>query len=223
MAPIAFCGGATPFEELVNNKAMTPLEASKVTDIIAPYQDQTLEICGDIFEVITFPGHTRGMIGIRTLDNILYCSDVVFGEETFRKYPILYYNFIDDAIHSFKKLKNLIPLVEGTVIYHGGLIPDLGSLIDMHEKRIFEIKERVFMMIFQAPLSLEELTAKMMQESNANNDIASYMLTKGPMQAFVAELVREDRVEIKVIDGFARAYAIEKTCSNNPHLVTSVV
>src|SRR3984957_6483958 len=88
MAPICFCGGAAAFEELKKCKPITPQQPSKVTNIIAPYQDQKISICGETFEIITLPGHTRGMIAVRTPDNVLYCGDAVFGGETFKKYPI---------------------------------------------------------------------------------------------------------------------------------------
>ncbi len=44
MAPICFCGGAAAFKELNKCKPITPQQPSKVTDIIAPYEDQKIVI-----------------------------------------------------------------------------------------------------------------------------------------------------------------------------------
>ena len=209
IAPICFCGGAAAFEELKKCKPLTPQQPSKVTDIIAPYQDQRIVICGETFEIITLPGHTRGMIAIKTPDNVLYCGDAVFGEDTFRKHPILYYTFIDDTLNSFKKLRSLIPSIDVSLIYHGGVIPDLGSLIDDHEERILETKNIILSMLRNSPLSLEEITARIMQTYKIPDDLISYALTKTPMQAYVAELERENLVKMCVTDGINRAHMVD--------------
>ncbi|MEI8125547.1 MAG: MBL fold metallo-hydrolase [Parachlamydiaceae bacterium] len=209
MAPICFCGGAAAFEELKKCKPIAPQQPSKVTNIITPYQDQRIVICGETFEIITLPGHTRGMIAIKTPDNVLYCGDAVFGEDTFRKHPILYYTFIDDTLNSFKKLRSLIPSIDVSIIYHGGVITDLASLIDDHEERILETKNTILSMLSERPLSLEEITARIMQTYKIPDDLISYILTKTPMQAYVAELEREHLVKMCVTDGINRAHMVD--------------
>ncbi len=155
------------------------------------------------------------MIAVKTPDNVLYCGDAVFGEDIFKKYPILYYTFINDTLNSFKKLRSLIPAVDVSIIYHGGVIKDLASLIDNHEKRILETKSMILSMLREHPHSLEEITAKIMQTYKIPDDLISYALTKVPMQAYVAELERENLVEICVTAGINRAHVIDK---NSPHL-----
>lgn len=217
MAPTCFCGGAAAFEQLKKCKPIAPQQASRVTDIIAPYQDQKLSINNEVFEVITLPGHTRGMIAIKSPDNVLYCGDAVFGMETFNKYPILYYTFIDDTLNSFRKLRALVPFLDATVIYHGGVISDLISLINDHEERILETKSMVLSMLTEIPHSLEEMTSKVMQAKRIPDDLIAYMLTKVPIQAYVAELEREGIIEIKVTNGVNRAYIIDKSAEHTTH------
>lgn len=223
MAPICFCGGAAAFEELKKCKPITPQQPSKVTDIIAPYEDQKLVICGEIFEIITLPGHTRGMIAVKTVDNVLYCGDAVFGEATFRKYPILYYTFIGDTLNSFKKLRSLLPSVDVSIIYHGGVINDLAALITNHEKRILETKSMILSMLNEHPLSLEEITARIMQTYKIPDELISYALTKVPIQAYVAELERENLVEIRVTAGINRAHAIDTSTTHPIHHNAAVI
>lgn len=222
MAPICFCGGAAAFEELKKCKPITPQQSSKVIDTITPYEDQKIIICGETFEIITLPGHTRGMIAVKTPDNVLYCGDAIFGEDTFRKYPILYYTFIGESLNSFKKLRSLISSLDATIIYHGGMIPNLASLIDDHEKRILETKNMILSMLRECPLSLEEMTAKIMQTNKIPDDLVSYALTKVPIQAYVAELEHEKLVEIRVTAGINRAHMIDQ-CSADPSHHSSAV
>lgn len=223
MAPICFCGGAAAFEELKKCKPITPQQSSKVTDIITPYQDQKIIICDEVFEIITLPGHTRGMIAVKTTDNVLYCGDAVFGGDTFKKYPILYYTFIEDTLSSFQKPKALAHQMDVSIIYHGGIISDLATLIDDHTHRILETKKAVIHFLHEKPLSLEELTAKVMQKYHIPDDIISLALTKTPMQAYVAELERENIIEIRVTDGIARAHILDKKDLHQEHHPSQIV
>lgn len=156
------------------------------------------------------------------IDNGLYCGDAVFGEDTFKKYPILFYTFIDETLKSFKKLKQIIPFVDVVVIYHGGVIDDLVSLIDEHEQRILETKNTILKMLQQEPSSVDEITAKIMQMYQIPDDIVSYALTKTPTQAYIAELERDNIIEITVLNGIARAHLINKGL-HNTHPSTQVV
>lgn len=209
LAPICFCAGAAPFEELLKCKPITPQQVSKVTHIITPYQDQKILICGQEFEIFTLPGHTRGMIAVKTPDDVLYCGDAVFGEATFNKYPILFYTFISDALHSFKKLKSLAEQMKFCVLYHGGMVSNLSDLIDNHEQRLLEIKFDVLSFLEKEPLSVEELTAMFMQKHQIPDDLISLTLTKASIQGFVSDLQREKNIEIRICQGRAFAHLVK--------------
>lgn len=210
MAPITFCGAA-PFEEVKKCKPIAPQQASKVTDSISPYQDQKIFIDGIVFDIITLPGHSRGMIGVKTPDNVLYASDVIFGEETFRKYPVMYYAFIGETLRSFEKLQSLLSSIDAAVLYHGGVSHNLRSLIQAHERHILETKATILSWIQKQPLSLEEITAKVMRERLIPDTLIAYVLTKAPMQAYAAELEREKFAETRVTEGICRLHAVVKT------------
>jgi glyoxylase-like metal-dependent hydrolase (beta-lactamase superfamily II) len=222
MAPICFCGGAAAFDELKKCKPITPQQVSRITDLITPYQDQKVEIIGETFEIVTLPGHTRGMIAVKTPDHVLYCGDVVFGHDTFNKYPILFYTFIDDTLKSFRKLKQMLPSIDVAIIYHGGIIADLSSLIDEHEQRILETRSMILNLLQKQPHSIEEITAKIMQKFHIPDDLISYTLTKTPIQAFVAELQRENLIEMIVSDGLLEAHLL-KNGSHESHVSEEAV
>lgn len=221
LAPMCICGGAAAFSAIKKCKPIAPQQPSKVTNLIAPYMDQKIDIEGIIFEIITLPGHTRGMIAVKTADDVLYCGDALFGTDTFNKHPILYYTYIGDTLDSFKKLRSLISSVKASVMYHGGLVSDLAGVIADHEKRILETKSLVLSLIREEPHSLEEITAKIMQKYQIPDDLVAYALTKVPMQAYLAELERENLVEIRVTAGVTRAHASESGIASCIHQVVS--
>lgn len=117
-----------------------------------------------------------------------------------------------------------MPSLDATIIYHGGMIADLISLIDDHEERILETKSMVLSMLTESPHSLEEITSKVMQVKKIPDDLIAYMLTKIPIQAYIAELEREGTIEVKVADGVNRAYVINKsTLSERCCIITTMV
>jgi glyoxylase-like metal-dependent hydrolase (beta-lactamase superfamily II) len=199
---------ACPFEEIRKFKPISPQQASLVTNVISPYQDQTITICDEQFQIITLPGHSRGMIGVKTIDNVLYCGDAVFGEEAFQKHPVIYYTCIEDALQSFKKFCSLLPSVENIVAYHRGVIQNASALIEAHEQRIRDTQQRIFDIVKEQPCSVEEITTKLLRENHIPQSLVSYVLTKVPVQAYLAELEREKRIQMKVVDGCCRAHAV---------------
>ena len=62
-----------------------------------------------------------------------------------------------------------------------------------------------------------------MQTNKIPDDLISYMFTKVPMQAYMAELEREKLVEIQVTDGINRAHIIDKTALHVTHHAKSVI
>ena len=62
-----------------------------------------------------------------------------------------------------------------------------------------------------------------MQKYQIPDDLISYVLTKTPMQAYVAELERENLVEIRVTAGTTRAHVIDKSATHPSHHDSAVI
>lgn len=205
LAPRCFCGGAAAYAGL-HTKHIAPQKSSVVTNVIAPYQDQIITIDGAHFKVITLPGHTPGMIGVITPDNVLYSGDALFGQETLKKHAILFYTDIEKTLASFKKLATLA--VDACVLYHGGVIHNLAELVQQHETKIIETKDTVFRLIQQQPLSVDMLTQKIMQHHAIPNTLVSFVLTQTAMRAYLTQLEKEQAIQLVVQDGLLQAVAL---------------
>lgn len=205
-APRCFCMGAAPFAGL-KNKWLAPQKSSFVTHEITSYQDQTIEIDGAQFKIITLQGHTHGSVGIITPDNVLYSGDALFGADTLAKHPILLYTDIASTFASFKKLSAL--QIDACVMYHGGQINNLAQVVKQHEDNILAIKDSVFGLIKEQALSIDELTQKIMQKYAVPNNIISFTLTQTAMRAYVTYLESEKLIELVVSDGLLRVIAIK--------------
>ena len=198
LAPRCFCSLAAPFAGL-QNKYIAPQQTCSITHTIAPYQDQNIVINGATFKIVTLPGHTPGMIGVITADNILYCGDALFGENTITKHPVLFYTDIKKTFDSFEKIKNLN--VDAYVLVHGGLIDNDTTIVDRHIDQIRAIKDTIFGFIQQKPLSIDELTQKVMQKYTIINNMIAFTLTQTTVKAYVSYLENEKAIELMIKDG----------------------
>lgn len=202
----AFCCGAEPHAGLRNRH----IEAapSKVTDVIEIYEDQEITILGEKFQIITLPGHTAGMIGIITPDNVLYCGDAVFGQETFLKHDILFYTNISDSILSLQKIKQL--KVDVTVLFHGGPEIALPELCEKHVVKLEQTAELMLKIIKDLKLaSIDAITQYVMQYFNLPDDITRFALTRTSVVAFVSYLEHKKMLDIVVSAGMLKAQHIE--------------
>jgi len=199
LEPICFCASAAPFLELRNKHLEAP--PSRVTDVITPYEDTVIKIQDESFRIITLPGHTPGMIGVITPDDVFYCGDAIFGEDTFKKHGILFYTNIEDTLTTFQKIEKM--KVKNTVFYHGGLLEgDLADVAIQHTKKIIETKDRIFSFINELKTpSVDLLTQKVINSLGIPQDIVQFTLTKTCVNAYVTQLQKEKAIELKVNNG----------------------
>lgn len=196
--PTCFCGGAAPITELQNKYLQA--QPSTVTNVIHPYQDQVLEIDGAKFQIITLPGHTPGMIGVITPDNVLYTGDAIFGKDTFEKHGVLFFTDITNTLATFEKLKNL--KIEGCVFYHGGLGPnDLNPIAKGHIERIIATVNTIHDELQKNKHSLDSLTQFVMKHFTIPENVMQFTLTKTCVQAYVTYLQKEKKIQIAMEDG----------------------
>lgn len=204
LAPRCFCQGAAAFAGL-KNKYLAPQRASIITHPITSYSDQTIIIDDISLQLLTLAGHTPGSIGIITADNIFYAGDALFGKETFRKHPILFYTDIGNTLKSLEKISRLN--IDATILYHGGIIYDLPSIVKEHQERIFETKNFIMSLIKQQPFSIDLLTQRIMQEYKIPYNIIAFTLTQTTIRAYLTYLESEKCIELQVSNGLLEAVA----------------
>lgn len=202
-APRCFCSGAAPFEGL-KNKYIAPQKHSTITNVIAPYEDQTIHDAA--VRIVTLPGHTQGMVGVITADNVLYSGDALFGQQTLDKHPILFYTDIAATFQSFTKLEQLS--VDACVLYHGGVAYDIPGLVAVHRKKLLQVQEAVVEIIKKGPCSVDALTQVIMQRYAVPNSVVSFTLTQTAMKAYLSFLEQEKLIRMEVVAGLLQAVIV---------------
>lgn len=203
-APRCFCAGATPYAGL-KNKCIAPQRPSVITDVISPYEDQELVIDGEVFRILTLPGHTQGQVGVITPDNVLYPGDALFGPETLVKHPVLLYTDIKATLATFDKLESL--KVDECVLYHGGKVSDFYGLVAQHRENLLGVKVAVRDCIEKGPCSFDELTQRVMQRYAIPNSLIAFILTQTAVKAYVTHLEAKGVVALQVQDGILQIAA----------------
>lgn len=196
--PRCFCQGAHPHAGLRNK--FLEAKNSQVTNVIHPYIDQPVEINGQVFRIVTLPGHSPGMIGVISPDNVFYAGDAIFGRDTFEKHGVLFYTNIEDTLKSFSKMAMLD--IDACVFYHGGLLEGgLKAVLAQHEARILSTQEDVFRLISAEPVSLDKLTQLVIQHYKIPQNIMQFTLTQVCVQAYVSHLEAQKKVTIMMREG----------------------
>lgn len=209
--PRCFCQGAHPHDGLRNK--FLEAKSSRVTHVIDPYIDQVLDINGERFTMITLPGHTPGMIGVITPDNVFYAGDAIFGAETLEKHGVLFFTNIADTLKSFHKIAGL--KVDACVFYHGGLLKeDLAATVALHEARILATNELVHQIIAREPISIDKLTQAVMQHYQLSATITQFTLTQTCVLAYVSHLEAQKKIEMRIENGLMVAASIDANINN---------
>ncbi|MBB71006.1 MAG: hypothetical protein CMF50_01245 [Legionellales bacterium] len=195
--PSCFCQGAEALHELRNKHLEA--KSSRVTHPIEDYRDQGLTIFGETFRLLALPGHTPGMIGVISPDNVFYTGDSIFGLATFVKHGVLFYTNIGESIQSLEKISKLD--VDGTVYYHGGLHvgEPLAAAAERHIQKIRDTQDKVHAIISREPIYLERLSACLSEELGMPSSITQSTLTQACTRAYVANLEKEGRVKVSMV------------------------
>lgn len=101
-------------------------------------------------------------------------------------------------MESFEKIKNLT--VDGYLLVHGGFVNDK-TIIDQHSAKITEIKDTLFAFIKQSPLSIDELTQKIMQKYSIMDNMIAFTLTQTAVKAHISYLESEKMITLIIKDG----------------------
>lgn len=184
--------GAFPQAEL-HNKFLKAKE-SKVDRIVT---SGPVEIHGEIFEVVDLPGHSLGMIGLKTPDGISYLGDALFPEEIIDKHNLLFLYNYGECLETLEKLKSY--RANRYVLSHGGLKDDLSYLIEYNLKSLNEVSDYIFSLLDDY-LSLEEIHKKIAESFDIKEILPQYYLNISVIKAHLTYLCDIDLVYNEVID-----------------------
>lgn len=149
------------------------------------------------FDIISLPGHTYNMVGIKTADNVWFLGDALLSPQTFEGYKIPFNLNINDCIETAKMLANF----QGNFFVPSHVTPSssIKELAEFNAKRLTEIKEYIYKICDGK--SLEEIITQTDCDMKLDLNLDKYakitISTKGYLQA----LIDDGKITAKIENG----------------------
>ena len=150
-------------------------------------------------EIISLPGHSMEMIGVKTDDGICFLGDAIASENTINKYHI---TFLYDVAIYLETLDKISTLECNLLIPAHGEVSDpknLKQVLIQNQKKIEEICQLI-LMLCQKPMSFDILLQKIFQHYDLHMDHNQWILVGFTVKAFLTYLKNLGLIELEFQD-----------------------
>lgn len=199
LEPMYLYGGG-PLEALQNKFLLAPPTES-VLRLDAGLQD----IEGVGLELIPLFGHSPGMVGVRTPDDIVFLGDGLIGIETAQRHQILYNFNLGGLFHALQAIEGLE--AKAFVLSHGGLCENIQEVVEDNRSRLLALNACI-MEHCSEPVGRETLLEKILIDYNLEPPLPLYYLNLGIISSHLAWLCSEKKLEAAMMGNGVRYFAV---------------
>ncbi len=192
---------AAPIKEL--QIRFLKAKPSRVASII---DKGPFEISGAVFEILSLMGHSPGHAGIVTPDDVCFLGDAVCPKAVLEKYKIPYYDDIERALITLKRLKEMNHSY--FVLAHGGVMDDIRDIVELNIRVLYETAEMI-QDILTTPLTREGVVEALVNKLDIPLNVVQYYLVSASTAAYITYLCDEGVLE-PIIDGSRLVWARRK-------------
>lgn len=142
------------------------------------------------FEVISLPGHSFDMIGVRTPDDVVFLADAVLSRNTWENYKFPFFYSVNKALETLGKIKEL----DGRIFVpaHSAPTEDIKSLAEYNIEKLKEKKRVVFELCESR--SFESLFELVMQDQQLEIKTPKYCMYAVMIRNLLQALIERDMV-----------------------------
>lgn len=180
--------GANPLKELRSHFLMA--KASVCEDIA------NLNVEGLSF--INLEGHSSGLIGIVTSDDVCFVGDAYTSKKILDKYAIQYVYDVEKYLESMQYL--LTTNYKYYVPAHGEIEEDPRETIEINIATNLAIEQEILEIIGDGK-NYEEILEQLFLNHHITNNLTQYHLIGVSLKAFLTKLANEEKIEITVCNG----------------------
>ncbi len=195
LEPMYLFGGG-PLEALQNKF----LQAAP-TESVLRVEPGPLQAAGAALELIDLAGHSPGMVGVRTPDDVLFLGDGLLSAETAEKHRILYHFNLGRMLDTLDRIRTL--QATHTVLSHGGLCTELAALAEDNRSRL-EAVNGTILRLTERPQGREALLEQVLAAFGLNPPLPLYYLNLGTLSSHLAWLCSQGLLEARMEAGGAR-------------------
>lgn len=182
---------AAPPKEMKNKFLMA--KDSTVNHIIV---EGEMQIQGINLKIVPLKGHSPGMVGVATDDDVLFVGDALFSLNILDKYGLAYFTDIKNTINTLEYLKSL--KYDYFVPSHGDILEDPIPTIEANMARIDKIISLITNYCFDYR-SREEITAYMTVYYDIKLNMGQYYLTSSTVSAFLSYMTDEGILKAEIL------------------------
>lgn len=182
----AFLWGAAPFGALKNKFLMAP---SCPVDLGLP-QSGLWEETG--IRIVHLGGHSPGMVGYVTPDEVVYVGDAVFGCDMVERHGMLFVADVADWLVTLDFLEKLS--ARWFVPCHAPWTEDPGHLISVTRRHLLDMSDRI-LTLCASPMTRDDLLGRLMDWLGKKMDPVRYVLNLCSLSAHLTYLMERGDVE----------------------------
>lgn len=142
------------------------------------------------FEIISLPGHSFEMIGVRTPDNVLFLADAILSKATWDNYKMPFFYNVNESIETMEKVAEM--KADYFVPSHNVITDDISSLALYNAEKLKEKRELVAELV--EGRSFDELFKAVMQAQKLEIRTEKYPMYALMLRNLLQSLVEQGRI-----------------------------
>lgn len=150
----------------------------------------TKENLPEDFEIISLPGHSFDMIGVRTPDDVVFLADAVVSEYTWENYKLPFFYDVNKSLETFEKLKSLRARL--FVPSHCKPLEDIAGLAQLNEDRMREKKRMIYELCENQ--SFESLFELVAEDQEIDMKMPKYCMYAAMLRNLLQALIEKDKI-----------------------------
>jgi glyoxylase-like metal-dependent hydrolase (beta-lactamase superfamily II) len=150
----------------------------------------TPENTPDGFEIISLPGHSFDMIGVRTPDNVVFLADSILSKKTWDEYKLPFFYSVNESLKTLEDIKNIKAKL--FVPAHDEPLDNICGLAEYNIKSMKHKKELIYDLCDGK--SFEELFADVIDKLGLRIMTPKYPMYSVMIRNFLQSLVEDEAI-----------------------------
>lgn len=142
---------------------------------------------------IELAGHSSGMVGIKTQDDIYFIADALVGENILNKYHISYIFDVKAYLETLDQMEHVNAKL--FIPAHADATEDIKPLVVANRNKVYEIM-KIIIELTVTPISFEDILKLIFDHYNLKMDINQYVLVGSTIRSYISFLSDEGRLEM---------------------------
>lgn len=174
------------------DKTKNPFFMAEASDAEVITPDNTPEG----FEIISLPGHSFDMIGVRTPDDVVFLSDSILSKKTWDEYKLPFFYSVNESLQTLKDIQNIKAKL--FVPAHNEPLRDICELAEYNINSMKHKKELIYDLCQNK--SFEEIFADVIDALGLRIMTPKYPMYAVMIRNFLQSLVEDEAIYAELND-----------------------